>query len=147
MKISTKGRYGLRVLLDIAMHQENGPVILRDIAKRQHISEKYLWQVINPMKSAGFVNSSRGAKGGYMLAKGSSEITLLDVISVLEGPICVVDCVDEPATCDRSSVCVARTVWSRVEDSIKATMKGITLKQLVENEKTLEASVSLSYVI
>ncbi|MEI8120961.1 MAG: Rrf2 family transcriptional regulator [bacterium] len=147
MKISTKGRYGLRVLLDIATHQENGPVILRDIAKRQRISEKYLWQVINPMKSAGFVNSSRGAKGGYMLAKGSSEITLLDVISVLEGPVCVVDCVDEPATCDRSSVCVARAVWSRVEDSIKATMKGITLKQLVENEKTLEASVSLSYVI
>ena len=65
MKISTKGRYGLRVLLDIATHQENGPVILRDIAKRQRISEKYLWQVINPMKSAGFVNSSRSEGGVY----------------------------------------------------------------------------------
>jgi Rrf2 family protein len=147
MKISTKGRYGLRVLLDIATHQENGPVILRDIAKRQRISEKYLWQVINPMKSAGFVNSSRGAKGGYMLAKGSAEITLLDVINVLEGPICVVDCVDEPESCDRSSVCVARGVWNKIEASIKATMAEITLKQVVENEKDVVASASLSYVI
>jgi Rrf2 family protein len=147
MKISTKGRYGLRVLLDIATHQDHGPVILRDIAKRQRISEKYLWQVINPMKAAGFVNSSRGAKGGYMLAKGSAEITLLDVISVLEGPVCVVDCVDEPQSCDRSGVCVARKVWSTVEDSIKSTMSGITLKELVANERDLEATVSLNYVI
>jgi len=133
--------------LDIATHEENGPVILRDIAKRQDISEKYLWQVINPMKAAGFVNSVRGAKGGYVLAKGGTEITLLDVISVLEGPICVVDCVDEPGQCDRSDTCVTRTVWSRIEASIKATMRGITLKELLDNEKESKARVSLTYSI
>lgn len=147
MKISTKGRYGLRVLLDIAAHQENGPVILRDIAKRQGISEKYLWQVINPMKSAGFVNSERGAKGGYKLAKGTSEITLLDIISVLEGAVCVVDCVSEPDHCERSGSCVARSVWDRINESIRKTMKGITLKDLVNEAKELESRVSLNYSI
>lgn len=147
MKISTKGRYGLRVLLDIAAHQDSGPVILRDIAQRQGISEKYLWQVINPMKAAGFVNSSRGAKGGYVLAKGSDMITLLDVISVLEGPVCVVDCVDEPGKCERSSFCVTREVWDKIEVCIKNTMAEITLKQLVKNQRDRDAQVSLSYMI
>jgi len=147
MKISTKGRYGLRVLLDIALHQEGGPVILRDIAKRQKISEKYLWQVINPMKAAGFVNSERGSKGGYRLAKGMSEITLLDIISVLEGPVCVVDCVSEPANCDRSSTCVARSVWARIENSIHKTMSSITLKELVKEAKEVELDTTSNYVI
>jgi Rrf2 family protein len=147
MKISTKGRYGLRVLLDIAAHQDHGPVILRDIAKRQDISEKYLWQVINPMKGAGFVTAARGSKGGYTLAKGAEEITLLDVVTVLEGPVCVVDCVDDPAGCERSMACVSRDVWKRVEDSIRATMAGITLKELVRNQKDQESRGSLSYII
>ncbi len=147
MKISTKGRYGLRVLLDIAAHQDSGPVILRDIAQRQGISEKYLWQVINPMKAAGFVNSSRGAKGGYVLAKGADVITLLDVISVLEGPVCVVDCVDEPGKCERSSFCVTREVWNKIELCIKHTMSEITLKQLVKNQKDRDSQVSMSYMI
>jgi Rrf2 family protein len=147
MKISTKGRYGLRVLLDIAKYQEHGPVILRDIAKRQDISEKYLWQVINPMKSAGFVTSVRGAKGGYMLARDIEEITLLDIVTILEGPVCVVDCVDDPETCVRSTVCVTRDSWRQVEESIKATMAGITLKKLVKDERERESKTSLSYVI
>lgn len=147
MKISTKGRYGLRVLLDIAAHQDHGPVILRDIAQRQEISEKYLWQVINPMKAAGFVTSSRGAKGGYMLARGVEEITLLDVVTALEGPVCVVDCVADPVSCERSTACVTRDVWARVEQSIKGTMAGITMKELVRCQKEQESQASLSYVI
>lgn len=147
MKISTKGRYGLRVLLDIATHQDHGPVILRDIAKRQDISEKYLWQVINPMKGAGLVTAARGSKGGYTLAKGVEEITLLDVVTALEGPVCVVDCVGDPAACERSSSCVARDIWKRVEDSLRATMAKISLKELVQNQKDQEARGSLSYVI
>jgi Rrf2 family protein len=147
MKISTKGRYGLRVLLDIATHQDQGPVILRDIAKRQEISEKYLWQVINPMKSAGFVTSARGAKGGYTMARDIDEITLLDVVTVLEGPVCVVDCVDAPEGCVRSTACVTRDVWKQVEASIKATLASITLKKLVKDEREQESRVSLSYVI
>ena len=147
MKISTKGRYGLRVLVDIAAHQDNGPVILRDISKRQGISEKYLWQVINPMKSAGFVNSARGAKGGYMLAKGAADITLLDVVTVLEGPVCIVDCVDEPESCERSSNCVTRDVWTKLECCLKTTMGTITLKELVSRQKERDSGASLSYMI
>lgn len=147
MKISTKGRYGLRVLLDIASHQDNGPVILRDIAERQNISEKYLWQVINPIKAAGFLNSVRGAKGGYVLAQGAEAITLLDVVTVLEGPIHVVDCVDDPKSCERSTACVTRDVWKRVEDAVKTTMAGITLKELIKNQEEQESRGSLSYVI
>lgn len=147
MKVSTKGRYGLRVMLDIMTHQDHGPVILRDISQRQGISEKYLWQVINPLKAAGFVNSVRGAKGGYVLSKSAENITVLDIILVLEGPVSVVDCVDDPNGCERSSVCVTREVWSRIESSIKSAMQGITLKELVSKQKEHEAHASSSYVI
>lgn len=147
MKISTKGRYGLRVLLDIATHQDSGPVILRDIASRQSISEKYLWQVINPMKAAGFVNSERGSKGGYRLARDMGEITLLDVVSVLEGPVAVVDCVSEPDGCERSGACVARSVWNRVNEAVQKTMEGISLKDLVDETRDVEQRHSLNYVI
>lgn len=147
MKISTKGRYGLRVLLDIAAHQTKGPVILRDISARQGISEKYLWQVINPLKAAGLVGSTRGAKGGYVLAKEPADITLLEIVSILEGPVCVVDCVATPGNCDRSGACVTRGVWGKIENDIKASMAQITLKQLVDEQKDAESSSVVSYVI
>jgi Rrf2 family protein len=147
MKISTKGRYGLRVLLDIAAHQEKGPVILRDISARQEISEKYLWQVINPLKSAGLVNSTRGAKGGYVLAKAPSAITLLEIVSILEGPVSVVDCVGAPDQCERSGACVTRGVWGKIESAIKDSMAKITLKEIVDDQKDAESSAGMSYVI
>lgn len=147
MKISTKGRYGLRILLDLATHQAEGPVIMRDIAARQGITEKYLWQVINLLKAAGLVSSVRGAKGGYVLAKLPAAITLLEIISILEGPVTVVDCVDTAETCDRSSSCVTREVWKRIEDSLKKTMAGITLQELVERQLAQEAGSAFHYVI
>jgi Rrf2 family protein len=147
MKISTKGRYGLRVLLDIAAHQEKGPVILRDISARQAISEKYLWQVINPLKAAGLVNSTRGAKGGYVLAKAPGDITLLEIVSILEGPVSVVDCVDTPDKCDRSGACVTRGVWGKIERAIKESMAKITLKEIVEEQKEADSGSGMSYII
>jgi Rrf2 family protein len=147
MKISTKGRYGLRVLLDIAGHQAKGPVILRDISARQDISEKYLWQVINPLKAAGLVNSTRGAKGGYVLAKSPEDVTLLEIVSILEGPVSVVDCVGTPEKCVRSGACVTRAAWGKIESGIKESMAKITLKELVDKQKDAESGSSLSYVI
>jgi len=147
MRVSTKGRYGLRVLLDVAMNQDKGPVILRDISRRQHISEKYLWQVINPLRGAGLVNSSRGARGGYALAKTPAEISLLDVVSILEGPVCVVDCVESPDSCERSAACVAREAWGEVESKVRAAMAAITLKDLIAKQKDRESSGTISYVI
>jgi len=135
MKLSTKGRYGVRLMLDLAEHCDLGPVFLKDIAERQGISEKYLWQLISVLKNAGLVNSLRGAHGGYLLAKPSSEITLKDIIFVLEGQICLVDCLDAPSQCKRAEMCVTRDVWREINDTISLTLEGLTLAKLVEKQK------------
>ena len=147
MKISTKGRYGLRILLDLATHQDKGPVNLGDISKRQEISEKYLWQVINLAKAAGLVTSARGPKGGYSVAKPPDQITMLDIISALEGPVTLVDCLDKSDFCNRSSSCVTREVWAHIEDSLKKTMNSITLQELVEKQQAREPGKSFNYMI
>jgi Rrf2 family protein len=135
MHISTKGRYGLRILLDVAVHETQGPVALREIARRQAISQKYLWQVVNPLKVAGLLRVTRGARGGYVLARNPARISVSDIVDILEGPVTLVKCAKSPAVCDRSETCVARDVWRTIEDRINETMKGITLEHLVEQER------------
>jgi Rrf2 family protein len=147
MKVSTKGRYGLRILLDIALHQEQGVVTLRDISRRQAISHKYLWQVINPLKAAGLLHAIRGARGGYTLARPPETISLRDVVNVLEGPISMVACVKTPDSCERSDSCVARQAWSEVEEKLSSTMGGITLKDLVQRHSMQENLRTPDYVI
>jgi len=134
-------------MMDIALHGERGPVILRDIARRQNISEKYLWQVINPLRSAGLVNSVRGAHGGYVLARPAEEITVRDIVSVLEGPVSVVACVTSPESCERSAACTAREAWSEIETKVNEAMRGISLKDLAKKQQDKENRVDLSYVI
>jgi Rrf2 family protein len=147
MKISTKGRYGLRILLDLATHQNKGPVNLGDISERQGISEKYLWQVINLAKSAGLITSARGPKGGYSVAKPSDQITILEIISALEGPIILVDCLDKSENCERNAMCVTREVWGKIEDSMKKTMASITLQDLIDNQESKQSGQSFNYSI
>lgn len=147
MKISTKGRYGLRILLDLAMHQSKGPVNLGDISTRQGISEKYLWQVINLAKAAGLITSSRGPRGGYAIARPTDQITVLEIVSALEGPVVLVDCLDKAECCERNPACVTREVWAQVEDSMKKTMSGITLQDLVVMQEARESDQSYSYII
>ncbi|MCD4779749.1 MAG: Rrf2 family transcriptional regulator [Candidatus Omnitrophica bacterium] len=132
MKLSTKGRYGSRLMLDLARHQARGPVLLRDIAGRQSISEKYLWQLIPPLKRAGLVNSTRGAHGGYRLARQPKEITLYDIIVELEGPLNLVDCVDQPDQCEQFDLCVTREVWHELARVMKEKLQNITLADLLE---------------
>ena len=127
VRISTKGRYGLRTLMDIAVHQSEGAVTLNEIAARQKISVKYLWQVINPLKTAGMLSVTRGAKGGYVLARPPEKITMLEVVNILEGTMSLVDCVSNTKYCDKVDCCVARTVWMEVHRSIEKTLGGITL--------------------
>ena len=146
MHVSTKGRYGLRILLDVAVHEKQGPVALRDISRRQQISQKYLWQVINPLKLAGLLRATRGAHGGYVLAKSPTQISIRDIVEILEGPVSVVGCVQSPGTCDRSATCTARGAWSEVEAKIKEAMDGISLQYLLEQQATQELSDS-SYEI
>ena len=131
MRVSTKGRYGLRTLVDIALHQNKGAVTLNDIARRQEISVKYLWQVINPLKTSGLLSVMRGAKGGYMLAKRPEEISMLEVVSTLEGPMSLVECLTKEDVCDRIDSCVARSVWMEVNKTVEKALKDITLAEVL----------------
>jgi Rrf2 family protein len=147
MKVSTKGRYGLRILLDVALNQERGPVALSDISKRQAISHKYLWQVINPLKAAGLLTATRGTRGGYLLAKRIEDISILDVVNILEGPVAIVPCIAAPKTCERNTFCTTRDAWHEIQDKINEAMAVITLKQLVTRHHERESRSGQSYDI
>lgn len=131
MKLSTMGRYGLRTLMDIAEHQHAGPVTLQSISKRQELSQKYLWHVITPMKNAGLIKVTRGAGGGYKLALEPEQITLLDILTAVEGKICIVPCVHSASSCKRSRTCTAKTAWETVNDAICDSLKTLTLDSLL----------------
>jgi Rrf2 family protein len=135
MKLSTKGRYGVRLMMDLALHYGSGPIFLKDIAERQEISEKYLWQLIPPLKQAGLVSTTRGSHGGYKLAKAPAQITLKEIVSTLEGPLNLVECVDDIGVCPRSSACATRDVWGEVAAKIAQVLESFTLEHLVENQK------------
>ena len=131
MKLSTKGRYGVRLMLDLALHYEQGSVFLKDVARRQEISEKYLWQLTGPLKAARLINSTRGPHGGYTLARSPQDINLKEIVNVLEGPLCIVDCVDDPGLCNRSVDCPARGIWSTVSKSILDVLESTTLQDVL----------------
>jgi len=109
MKLSTKGRYGMRAMLDLAQHYDDGLVLVKDVARRQEVSERYLEHLFLSLKTAGLVKSVRGAHGGFTLARSPNKIKLMDIISVSEGPLALVDCVVDASVCPRSSKCAAAT--------------------------------------
>jgi len=133
MKISTKGRYGLRAMLDLATHATEGtPVYLSDIARREGISEKYLEHIFGALHKAGLVKSLRGRNGGYLLTKLPDEITLKEIITVLEGPCSLVDCVSDEKSCPKTNMCVTREIWSLLGHKIEEVLTGYTLATLAE---------------
>lgn len=135
MKLSTRGRYGLRALLDLALHQGAGLVRLKDIAGRQDISLHYLERLIAPLIAAGLVKSTRGARGGVLLIKAPSQVKLSEVIQALEGSIAPVGCVNNPALCQRSALCVTRDVWSELMEAMVQVLDATTLQDLVERQR------------
>ncbi|HPX12168.1 MAG TPA: Rrf2 family transcriptional regulator [Syntrophales bacterium] len=141
LQISTKGRYGVRLMIDLALRYGEGPVLLREIAGRQGISEKYLWNLISPLKNAGLVVSYRGARGGYSLAKPPSKINLGEIMRLLEGPLCLVGCVEKPSECGRSAMCIIRDVWEDVSRRISKTLESITLAEMVRKNRTKKTEV------
>ncbi|OGP63006.1 MAG: AsnC family transcriptional regulator [Deltaproteobacteria bacterium RBG_13_53_10] len=147
MKISTKIRYGIRAVLELSYHYGTGPIDLREIAKREGISLKYLEQVIIPLRAAGFVKSIRGSKGGYVLAKSPAEILVGDVIEILEGPINLIECLKDPGACQRSSTCVSREVWAEVSEAICKVINSVTLEQMVNRRKEKEGLAPSMYQI
>lgn len=141
MKLSTRARYGTRLMVELGLRYGEGPVFLRDIAKKEDISEKYLSQIIIPLKSAGLVNSFRGARGGYVLAKSPSAITLKDIVGVLEGGFNLVDCVNDEAACGRVSICVTRDLWKKLTHVISETLEDVMLEDLVKQCKNRKGEV------
>jgi Rrf2 family protein len=122
-------------MLELALHYGEGPILLKDIAERQGISEKYLWQLINPLKTTGLVNSLRGAHGGYVLGKAPEAISIKAILQILEGPLCLVDCVDNPALCERSLSCISRDIWGEASKNMQQTLEDTTLAAMVERQK------------
>jgi len=132
MRLSTKGRYGTRAMLDLAIYFGKEPVSLKDIAKRQEISERYLENIMVKLVSGGLARSVRGQKGGFTLAKSPDEIRLSEVVQVLEGPIAPVECVDNPKLCNRSADCVTIEIWGRLKKVMLDLLDSITLQDMVE---------------
>ncbi|MBQ9375708.1 MAG: RrF2 family transcriptional regulator [Ruminococcus sp.] len=138
MKISTKGRYALRLMLDLAIHDNGGYIPIKEIAKRQDISEKYLEQIISILSRAGYVQSVRGAGGGYRLAHPQKSYTVGMILRLTEGSLAPVSCIDnEENNCERSAQCVTVMVWKKLYDAINDVVDSITLEDLVEYEKQL----------
>ncbi len=133
MKISTRGRYATRALLDLAEHYGEGPVVLSDIAERQEISEQYLEHLIGPLKNAGLVKSIRGASGGFVLARQPSEVRVSQIIQAVEGPTGITDCVDDPGICPRSRECPTRDIWAKATAAMDSVFASFTLADLIKH--------------
>ena len=133
MKISTKGRYGLRILLDLALNDSEKPRMIRDISESQHISEKYISRLIIELRKAGFVRSVRGVNGGYTLTRKPEDISVLDVLETMEGPVAIVDCTNSSGeVCRRKSQCPTQRMWTEINQKIRSAFAAYTLKDLVE---------------
>jgi len=147
MKLSTRGRYGTRALLELALHQGEGPVPLKDIAQRQQISLQYLEHLITPLIAAGIVLSTRGPRGGVSLAKPPEAIRLSEIIQLLEGSIAPAECVNNPGICVRSKLCVTRDIWGELKKVMNGVLESITLQDLVERQKRKEQPEGVMYHI
>ena len=133
MKISTKGRYALRLMIDLAIHDQGKCIRIKDIAKRQEISEKYLEQIISILNRAGYIKSVRGPQGGHRLARSPREYTVGMILRLTEGSLAPVECVEEEETlCPRKQTCATFTVWKKMNDAINNVVDNITLADLVE---------------
>ncbi len=139
MKLSTKGRYGLRALIDLAVYSGEEAVSIQSIARRQNISDRYLEQLMGKLRRAGLVVSVRGAGGGYRLARPSGEISVGEVLRALEGNLDAVTCpgTEEGPGCEEADLCVTRYVWKRINDSITQAVDTIMIEQLVEESRRI----------
>lgn len=148
MKLSTKGKYGVKALFELAVYAGTGPLSLKAIAERQGLSEHYLEQLAAPLRKAGLITSVRGAQGGYVLSRPANQITVGDVIRVLEGPIGFTDCSEEGAPFpDCAADCAVHGVWEKVTRQIVAVIDSITLSDLVEQARADQERHTLNFQI
>ncbi len=155
-QMSTRGRYGVRLMLALALTHGKGTSLLKDIARREGISEKYLGQIVIPLKTARLVVAQRGSHGGYSLARPPEDITVREVVEAVEGRIALApctgeaasdpECVESPSACERATTCVVTRVWKKVQGDIEASLGAFTLAGLARQARDLEESAS-NYVI
>jgi Rrf2 family iron-sulfur cluster assembly transcriptional regulator len=146
MKLSTKTRYGTRLILDMAQNYGQGAIQLGEIANRQNISLKYLEQIIRPLKKANYVKSFRGAKGGHMLTKPPEEITVSEVVAVLEGGRTLIRCDKNPENCDRVDECLTRYLWIEAADAMFQRLSTITFADLLALKKDVCKDIFIDYL-
>lgn len=145
MKISTKGRYALRLMLDLALNNTGECITIKSIATRQEISEKYLEQIITVLSRAGYVKSTRGAQGGYRLAKAPEEYTVGMILRTIEGSLAPVACLDDDENeCTRATNCATLTLWQQLNDAINQVVDNVTLADLVERQHEISSN---NYII
>lgn len=135
MKLSTRSRYGTRMMVDLAQHYDKGPVQIGDIAKRQDISVKYLEQLVIPLKKADYIRSVRGPKGGHMLTRPPEEITVGEIVKILEGGIDLSGCIENPDACERTERCLTRGVWEEATKAMYEKLNSTTLSKMIEAGK------------
>jgi len=138
MRLSTRARYGTRLMLELALNFDKGTIFLKDIAEREEISEKYLSHLVISLRASGLISSSRGAHGGYRLAKSPSQITLKEIVQTLEGGISFVECVKNPSVCPRVSKCATRGIWERLDKKISDELSSVNLADLMKSQKEID---------
>ena len=139
MKLSTKGRYGIHAMYDLAQFGSETPQPIKSIAERQNIPEAYLEQLIGQLRRSGLVRSVRGAQGGYLLSRSPSEITVGEVLRTLEGELAVVDCLMEEDVCHKACSCPTRVVWKKLRDGLNEIVDGITLQDMLDDYERMSA--------
>lgn len=137
MKLSTRSRYGTRMMLDMAKHYNEGPIQIGEIAQRVAVSVKYLEQLIIPLKKADYVKSVRGPKGGHMLKKAPNKITVGEIVDVLEGGINLSECIEHPDLCEKSTNCLTRGVWEEATKAMHDKLNSITLSEMIESNRSV----------
>lgn len=140
MKLSTKGRYGIKAMLDLALHYGMEPISIKSISKRQNISEYYLEQLFSNLRKANLIKSVRGAQGGYSLEKSPSETNVFEIMEILEGPIEVSECI-ETENCSNIDCCATRLLWVKIKDSIDNVMKSTSLQDMVDDNNNMQKGV------
>ena len=147
MKLSTRARYGTRALLELALHKGAGPVQLKEIAARQQIPLSYLEHLISPLIAGGVLRSIKGPRGGVYLARNPEQIMLGEVVRLLEGSVAPVDCVNDPAACERSEFCVTRDIWIELKRVMDGVLGSTTLQDMVERHRKKEHPEPAMYYI
>jgi Rrf2 family protein len=139
MKLSTRGRYSTRLMLELAIRYDGGPILLREVSKAQKISLKYLGQLIIPLKIAGLIKSARGYHGGYYLSRSPENIKLSDILGAVEGSLAFTECVDSPEICYRSGNCPARNIWKKSSEQFKNMLNSITLADMIDGRPEISS--------